>query len=94
MISGSGRAPGEGNGNPLQYSGQDYPKDRGAWWAIGYGVTKESMGRDTAQQLNKNNNKTKAYLFLDLCSRSEVEICKKRSLNLASRRHSPLTLMN
>ena len=68
--------------------------DRGGWWAIVYRVTKESMWRDTAQQLNKNNNKTKAYIFLDWCSRSEVEICKKRSLNLASSRHSPLTVMN
>ena len=30
-ISGSGRAPGEGNGNPLQYSCLGNPMDRGAW---------------------------------------------------------------
>ena len=30
----SGRSPGEGNGNPLQYSCLGNPKDRGAWWAI------------------------------------------------------------
>ena len=30
-ISGLGRSPGEGNGNPLQYSCQDNPVDRGAW---------------------------------------------------------------
>ena len=30
-ISGSGRSPGEGNGNPLQYSRLENPKDRGAW---------------------------------------------------------------
>ena len=30
-ISGLGRSPGEGNGNPLQYSYQDNPMDRGAW---------------------------------------------------------------
>ena len=28
-----GRAPGEGNGNPLQYSFKDNPMDRGVWWA-------------------------------------------------------------
>ena len=33
LIPGSGRSPGEGNGNPLQYSCLDYPMDRGAWWA-------------------------------------------------------------
>ena len=32
-ISGSGRSPGEGNGNPLQYSCLENPTDRGAWWA-------------------------------------------------------------
>ena len=29
---GSGRCPGEGNGNPLQYSCLENPMDRGAWW--------------------------------------------------------------
>ena len=32
-IPGSGRSPGEGNGNPLQYSCLEKPMDRGAWWA-------------------------------------------------------------
>ena len=31
---GSGRSPGEGHGNPLQYSCLENPMDRGAWWAI------------------------------------------------------------
>ena len=34
LISGSGRSPEGRNGNPLQYSCQDNPMDRGAWWAI------------------------------------------------------------
>ena len=38
-ISGSGRSPGEGNGNPLQYSCLENPMD-GAWWATVHGVTK------------------------------------------------------
>ena len=38
-IPGSGRSPGEGNGNPLQYSCLENPKDRGAWWATVHGVT-------------------------------------------------------
>ena len=41
-IPGSGRSPGERNGNPLQYSGLGIPMDRGAWWAIVHRVTKES----------------------------------------------------
>ena len=40
LIPGLGRSPGEGNGNPLQYSGLENPMDRGAWWATVYGVTK------------------------------------------------------
>ena len=33
LIPGSGRSPGEGNGNPLQCSFLENPPDRGAWWA-------------------------------------------------------------
>ena len=35
-IPGLGRSPGEGNGNPLQYSCFENPMDRGAWWATGH----------------------------------------------------------
>ena len=44
-IPGLGRCPGEGNGNPLQYSCLENSMDRRAWWAAVYGVAKES---DTA----------------------------------------------
>ena len=37
-IPGSGRSPGERNGNPLQYSCLENPMDRGAWWATVHGV--------------------------------------------------------
>ena len=40
LISGSGRFPGEGNGNPLQYSCLENSVDRGAWRATVHGVTK------------------------------------------------------
>ena len=39
-IPGSGRPPGVGNGNPLQYSCLENPIDRGAWRATVHGVTK------------------------------------------------------
>ena len=39
-ILGLGRSPGEGNGNPLQYSGLENPVDWGAWWATVHGVAK------------------------------------------------------
>ena len=41
LIPGLGRSPGEGNGNPFQYSCQENPMDRGAWQATGHGVAKE-----------------------------------------------------
>ena len=41
-ILGSGRFPGGGNGNPLQYSCLANPMDRETWWATVYGVAKES----------------------------------------------------
>ena len=50
LIPGSGRFPGEGNGNPLQYSCLEDPTDRGAWWAPwGPWGRKES---DTTEQLH------------------------------------------
>jgi len=39
-IPGSGRSPGEGNGNPLQYSCLENPIDRGAWQATVHGVAR------------------------------------------------------
>ena len=45
-IPGSGRPPGGGNGNPLQYCCLGNPMDRGGWQATVHGVAKES---DTTQ---------------------------------------------
>ena len=39
-IPGLGRAPGEGNGNPLQYSCLENPMDRGAWQVTVHGAAK------------------------------------------------------
>jgi len=48
-IPGSGRSPGEGNSNPLQYSCLGNPKDRGDWLATVHGGHKES---DIIERLN------------------------------------------
>ena len=45
-IPGSGRFPGEGNGNPFQYSCLENPMDGGTWWATVHGVAKS----DTTEQ--------------------------------------------
>ena len=55
VMQGSGRSPGEGNGNPLQYSCLGNPMDRGDWWATVHGVKEEL---DMTQRLNSNNNKS------------------------------------
>ena len=47
LIPGSGRFPGERNGNSLQYSCLGNPMDRGAWWATVNGVA-ERAGHDLA----------------------------------------------
>ena len=39
-VHGSGRSPGEGKCNPLQYSCLENPMGRGAWWATVHGVAK------------------------------------------------------
>ena len=41
LIPVSGRSPGEGSGNPLQYSCLGKSKDRDAWQAVVHGVAKE-----------------------------------------------------
>ena len=41
--AGSGRSPGEVNGNPLQYSCLENPMDRGAWWTTVHRIAKNGM---------------------------------------------------
>ena len=41
-IPGSGRSPGEGNGNPLQYSCLEKSKDRGSWRSMVHGAANKS----------------------------------------------------
>ena len=52
-IPGLGRSPGEGNGNPFQYSCLENPMERGAWQAIVQGVT----NLDTTEQLSMHTTK-------------------------------------
>ena len=60
-IAGSGRSPGVGNGNSLQYSCLENPVDRGAWRAPALGVAKES---DTTKRLSRSTLPTNSrYLF-------------------------------
>ena len=46
-IPGSGRSPGGGNGNPIQYSGLENPMNRGGQWVIAHGVAKSQTQLNT-----------------------------------------------
>ena len=54
-IPGSGRFPGEGHGNPLQYSCMGNPMDTGAWWATVHGVTRVTHDLATKEQQQTTN---------------------------------------
>ena len=52
-IPGPGRSPGEGNGNPLQCSCLENPRDGRAWWAAIYGV---AQSRTRLKQLSSSSS--------------------------------------
>ena len=49
-VTGWGRSPGEGNGNPLQYSRLKNSMDRGTWWATVHGFPKEWYWKDNGEK--------------------------------------------
>ena len=78
-IPGSGRYPGEGNGNPLQYSCLGNPLNRGAWVATIHGSRKES---DMTWQLNNNkpNCEHLQTTFLKVLSSLRGYVLKNHSI--------------
>ena len=60
-IPGLGRSPGEGDGNPLQYSCLENSIDRGAWWATVYGVAKILT---ELKRLTRHTSLGTAFLFV------------------------------
>ena len=52
LITGLGRSPGEGNGNPLQHSGLENPMEGGAWQATVHGVAKSQTRLSDFQREN------------------------------------------
>ena len=64
LIPGSGRSPGEGNGNPFQYSCLGNPMDRGVWWATVHGVTES----DTTEQLSTHRHTYNSACSIYSCS--------------------------
>ena len=54
LIPGSGRYPGGGNDNPLQYSCLGNPMDRGAWWATGHEVAELDVTEQAHTQIQSD----------------------------------------
>ena len=82
-IPGLGRSPGEGNGNPLQYSCMEKPMDRGAWWATVHGVAKCRTRNTYFAVFGHWENKDEKSLLLSpwiLCLRSP---CNRRCVNVS-----------
>ena len=60
LVSGSGRSPGVGNGDPLQCSCLENPKDDGAWWATVYGV---AQSRTRLKRLSSSSSNVGSFLY-------------------------------
>ena len=75
-IAGLGKSPGEGNGNPLQYSFLGNPTDKGAWQPTVHGVAKES---NTMERLNDNTRPGPSWW--DWCS-CELKAIPESSFSL------------
>ena len=90
-IPGSGRSPGGGNGNSLQYSCLGNPMDRGVWRATVHRVAKSwtqlSMhGEDTQGDAKTLHSGLRTYLFL--LSPSQLQVSVDPLLNLICQPHS------
>ena len=67
-IPGSGRSPGEGNGNRLQCSCLENPRDGGAWWAAVSGVTQSrTHWSDLAAAAEQPSAHLRVYITISLC---------------------------
>ena len=78
-IPGTGRLPGEGNGNPLQYSCLEKPLYRGAWQATVHGVAKSQtqLKRLSTHVANENNSPETCRIVSNSTKLKKLALCKK-----------------
>ena len=69
-TSGSGKSPGGGNGNALQYPFREHPMDRGAWWPMIHGVPKVRLDLATKQINDANCRVLEGVAFVPSCENS------------------------
>ena len=87
LISGSGRSPGKGNGNPIEYSCLENPMDRGAWWAIVHGESDMMEQLILALSLSKTrirsyhhslyHGSTCKYIITATCKYTKMEFSRR-----------------
>ena len=75
-VPGSGRSPGEGNGNPLQYSGLENPMGRAAWQATVHGVTQSQT------RLKRLSTHARATMILKWLPLSKGQTCSYHHCSL------------
>ena len=75
LIPGSGRLPGGGHGNPLQFSCPKNPMDRGGWWATVHSITKS---RTQQKQLSMHAFSVFIPIYLELQPWQNSELCSSR----------------
>ena len=63
---------GEGNGNPLQYSCLENPRDGGAWWAAVYGV---AQSRTRLKRLSSSSSSS-SHCHPTLCDPKDCTACQ------------------
>ena len=84
LIPGSGRSPGVGNGNPLQYSFLENSTDRGAWWATIHGATKSQTRLGTVLKSDSENTCKPTLLEKQIPSKSSLQFCQNLGQPLKS----------
>ena len=76
-IPGSGRFPGEGNGNPLQCSCLENPMDRGAWYRL-LSMGSQRVGHDSATSLSLLLSKSTGVSWLPVFLASSLEYTRQQ----------------
>ena len=67
---------GEGNGNPLQCSCLENPRDEGAWWAAVYGV---AQSRTRLKRLSSSSSSSNTFICISLTT--DMKVCLRKEVN-------------